>query len=257
MNRFRVSLPLVAALIGVVIFGAPNQARAGYSVRVYDDGVLQGGISVIVVGNSLLFGGATTNFSITSGNGTSNNPGTPSSSNLSLSSNEQISTTFGVTGGMHTIRIELSQNGWAAPVGTPLQLSSSAGGSYVGTKTGNSVSSTYQGFLDPSNTLFGMSAGTALQSASAAANPPLTSPLVYSPGTATSLVPGGTPFALTDVLEFTFTITAGSGQDTANASVSTVASPSPAPAPAGIILAMTAAPFLGIGTWLRGRRKAI
>jgi hypothetical protein len=261
MIRFRSIAPLVAALVGAAILGGPAPARAAYSVQVYDDGVLQAGIGLIVNGNSLIFGGSTTHFSITNGSGLSNNPGTQGGSNLNLSSNEQIATTFGATGGTHTITIVLSQTGWTSPTGTPLVLSSSAGGSiaYVAGTNPNateSVSSSYQGFLDTTDTLFGQpaSGSTPGQSASASLSSVGTAPLNYSPGTSTSLVPGAVPFSLTDVLSFTFTLGAGSGQDTANASVSTTAAATPAPA--GAVLALTGLPFLGIGAWLRRRKQA-
>jgi hypothetical protein len=260
--RFRNFLPVVALLAGALVLGSPSQAQASYSVRVYDDGVLQGGIGVLTVGNSLIFTGTTTNFSITNGSGLSNNPGTEGGSNLALSSNEQISTTFGATGGTHTIRIELSQDGWSAPTGSPLTLSSSAGGSFdylQGTNLSatQSVTATYQGFLDNTNTLFGQPAGgsTPIQTASASRTTVGTTSLVYSPGTSVNTsVPGGTPFSMTDVLEFTFTLDAGSGQTTANVSASTVAS---VPAPAGLVLALSGLPILGIGTWLRRRRQSV
>jgi len=260
MNRFRRFLPLVAVLIGTVAFGAPNQAQAAYNVKVFDDGVLQGGITVIPVGNSLVFFGSTTHFSISNGSGLSNNPGTQGGSNLDLSSNEQINTTFGATGGAHTIRIELSQDFWTAPTGTPLSLSSSAGGSFAYLQGTNlsateAVTATYQGFLDNTNTLFGQpgAGSTPVQTASASRTTAGTTSLVFGPATSTNnLVPGGTPFSITDVLTFTFTLDAGSGQATANVSASTVAS---VPAPAGLALLVAGLPFVGIGTWLRRRQQ--
>jgi len=264
MIRFRKYLLLTAALIAAVTLGAPSQARAGYSVRVYDDGVLQGGITVVPLGgNNLIYGGTTTNFSITNGSGLSNNPGTQGGSNLDLSNSSQINTTFGAAGGTHTIRIELSQDGWLSPTGTPLMLSSSAGGSFAylaGTNplSTQSVSATYQGFLAPNtNTLFAqpVSGATPIQTATASRTSVGTSSLVFSPGTAINpSVPGGTPFVLTDVIEFTFTLSAGSGQTSATVSGSTVAS---VPVPAGVILALTGFPVLGAGAWLRRRRKTV
>lgn len=262
MIRLRKFLPLVAVLlVGAGILGESNRAQAGYTVRVYDDGVLQGGITVFSVGNSLVFLGNTTHFSITNGSGLSNNPGTGPSSNLDLSSSEQIMTTFGASGGTHTIRIEISQTDWLAPNGSPLNLSSSAGGS-MGYQQGSTigatdtVTATYQGFLDNTNTLFGqpVAGSTAVQTASASLSSLGTAPLVFSPGTSVNnTVPGGTPFSMTDVLEFRFALAAGSGQTTANVSASTVAS---VPGPAGVVLVIAGLPVLGMGTWLRRRRQA-
>jgi len=261
-----------ALLIGAAILGAPTPAHAAYNVQVYDDGVLQtvnlnganpgAAINVFTAGNSLVFFGATTNFSISNGSGLSNNPGTNGSGNLDLSSNEQITTTFGAGGGTHTIQIVLSQTDWNTPTGSPLSLTSSAGGSaaYIaGTAplATQTISATYQGFLDNTNTLFGQPAAgsTPIQSASVTLNTPGTAPLVFTPGTAgNNTVPGGTPFSLTDVLSFTFALDAGSGQATANVSASTVAS---VPAPAGVVLALAGLPCLGIGTWLKRRRQTV
>src|SRR5262249_29031417 len=126
---------------------------------------------------------------------------------------------------------------------------------------GNSVTATYQGFLDNTNTLFGQpgAGGTPLQTASAAAAPPNSIPLVFSPGTSVNLnVPGGIPFSMTDVLTFTFTALKNSGQDTANVSASTVTPAAVAvPAPAGVVLALTGLPVLGLGTWLRRRWQSV
>jgi len=262
MLRIRNFMRLMAVLVGTAILGAPSQARAAYQVNVYDDGVLQGGITTFVSGNSLVFFGSTTHFSISNGSGLSNNPGTQGGSNLDLSSNEQINTTFGAAGGTHTIRIELSQNGWTAPTGTPLTLSSSAGGStaYVaGTNplATQTISATYQGFLDNTNTIFGqpVAGSTPIQTASTTQSSAGTAPLVFSPGASVNnLVPGGTPFSITDVLSFTFMLSAGSGQATANVSASTVAS---VPVPAGVVLALTGIPCLSVGTWLRRRRQSV
>ena len=162
MIRSRCFLSLAAALVGAAMLGAPGAARASYAVQVFDDGVQQV-VPFIVVNNSLVFTGQTTHFSITNGTGASNNPGAPLTANLNLTSNEQINTTFGGAGGTHTITIVLSQTGFLAPSASSYVLSSSAGGSmsYVADSNGSAtemVSSTYQGFLDNTNTLFGQPA---------------------------------------------------------------------------------------------------
>lgn len=260
MIGFR-KLPLLGAVLaGIAILASPClQARADFEVQVYDDGVLQTGIFAVANNNGLLFYGSTTNFSISSGIGTSNNPGSQGGSNLNLASSEQISTKFGTTGGTHTIQIVLSENDWTAPTGTPLNLTSSAGGSFgyvAGATPGatDSVAATYQGFLDNTNTLFGMPVGgsTSLETASASLNSAGTASLVFNPPSTTSQVPGGVPFSITDVLTFKFTLAAGSGQDTAQVSASTVAS---LPEPASMMAALTAVPFLALGAWLRRRKQ--
>ena len=255
MIRFRNFLPgVVATLVGTAALWAPAPAQASYSVQVFDDGAPPGGLRATRLGNSLAFAGSTTHFSLSNGSGPSTTPGSQSS-NLQLSSNEQITTTFGGAGGTHSIEIVLSQTGFTAPTGTPLMLSSSAGGSISDQGGTQTVTSTYQGFLDNTNTLFGKpgAGSTPSQSASASLTATGTANLVYSPEPSVSSVPGGTPFSMTDDLKFTFTIGAGSGQDTANASVNTVATSVPEPS----TMAIAGLGALGmIGYGLR-RRKAL
>lgn len=261
----------VAALVGAATMAAPPQARAGFAVDVYDDGVLQGGVFSFVSGSpgaySLIFVGTTTHFSL-NGSGISDNPGTPSDAHLQLGSNEQVSANFGTSGGTHTIKIVISEDGWTNPMGNPLLLSSSPGGSFgysagINSSAHQKVTATYQGFLDNTDTPFGQPAAgsTTIQTASASLGSVGTANLVFSPGVSVNAgVPGGTPFSMTGVLTFTFTLDAGSGTSSANVSASTTAAPPSradvAPAPTGLVLALTGAPFLGIGAWLRRRRQA-
>jgi len=264
MLRSKKWMAVAVVLMGAIVFGSPTQARAAFTVNVYEDGTLVTGGSVVPIDSQNIlyaFTSANSNlqfFNVTSGSGTSNNPGTQGGSNLDLANNTKITTNFGAAGGTHTIRIELTQDGWNAPTGTPLTLSSSAGGStaYLGgtnPSATQTITATYQGFLDNTNALFGKPAAgsTPIQTASTTQSAVGTKSLVFSPATSSSLVPGGTPFSMTDVLEFTFTLSAGSGQASANVSASTVAS---VPAPAGVVLALTGLPILGIGNWLRRRR---
>jgi len=259
MKKFFVCL---AAALGILL--SQGSARAAYAVQVYDDGNLEfqsgSGVASIgaggsfILGNSLIYNSNTTHFSITNGSALSNNPGTPVSANLDLSTNEQITTVFGVNGGTHTLKIVLSQTGFTAPAGSPLNLSSSMNGSFVGTVTGNSVSANYQGSLDPTNALFGTPAsGTTspLTGTIVTVAPAVSQPLILLPGTSSKLVPGGTPFSMMDVVSLTFFANPGSGQDTANVSGSTVAT---VPAPAGLVLILSGLPCVGIGTWLRRRQ---
>ncbi|HTU19784.1 MAG TPA: hypothetical protein VMG10_17105 [Gemmataceae bacterium] len=269
MFRFLKAPHLSAVLAGMALLAAPGlQTRADYSVEVFDDGVLQTNINAQVVGNSLVFSGTTTHFDISNGSAISSQGSSPPQGKLTLGSNEEISTTNWGTGTQtNTIQIVISQTGYTEPNANQIVLSASAGGSFAGTDANSSVTATYQGYLDTTNTLFGQgtvvsglftepaAGSTPLLTASASGTPPppnLTSSLVFSPGVGTSLVPGSAPFSLTDVLTFTFT-SDGTGPDTANVSAGTVAS---APEPATMITALAAMPFLGIGAWLRRRKQA-
>src|SRR5205823_5482941 len=81
--------------------------------------------------------------------GVTNSPGTPGGASLQLSPQSYVSAT--TTGGTHTLTVELTSTGFTAPPGSPLSLSSSAGGEVI-TSGGDTVTATYQGVLDASNT---------------------------------------------------------------------------------------------------------
>jgi len=266
MNRFRKYLPgLVAALIGAATLAAPSQARAAFTVAVYDDNVLQGGVTATVVNNHLvLFGGSTTHFDISGGQGTSNNPGIPTGASLNLATNEEVLTSgnFFVGGNTHTLKIVISEDGYTAPTGTPLLLSSSTAGGSLGDTGGSiSVTANNQSFLDNAigNAAYGTPAafvtpagvGTGVATGTASLTGSGTAPLNLNPGTVTGVITsGGVPFTLTNVVTFSFTLSAGSSGN-AGLSTSTVAT---APAPAGLVLALTGLPVVGVGSWLRRRR---
>src|SRR5262249_32739056 len=113
-------------------------------------------------------------------------------------------------------------------------------GGEVITGAGDTVTASYQGVLDSTNTPFGDGTGVALgapptpsaasstplQTASASGSP---AALVYTPVTSTNLVGSATPFALTAVATFTFS-NAQAG-DYVNLGASTVAGPSPVASP--------------------------
>src|SRR5205085_3443743 len=112
-----------------------------------------------------------------------------------------------LTAGPHTLTIELTSTGFAAPAGTPLSLSAAAGGEVI-TDPSDVVTATFQGVLDATNTPFGDDSGVPL-GAPPSPNPASTSgvvtatasgnnvPLVFTPGTSANLVPSATPFAMT------------------------------------------------------------
>src|SRR5262249_33659135 len=151
--------------------------------------------------------------------------------------------------GNHTLKIVISENGWTAPAGNPLNVSTSAGGS-TGGPGGTTVNASNQAFLDTSNTLATTATpgGTAVPAspATASATSPGTgtNPLLYNPSPAVSLVPGSSLWTLTNML--TFSSTNWQVGSTANVSSSVTVTPAAVPVPAGLVLALTGLPCLGL-----------
>ena len=266
MLRLMKSAPVLAALAGaLVVLGTPTLARATYAAAVFDDGVPVVG-TTIVSGNTLVFTASSADFSIDLVTGASNNPGTPQVASLAITNN----TTIGFTSaGTHTLTIFVSQTGFTEPTTAALIGTSSAGGSYHG-DTGDTVSATYQGVVDPTNTLFGNGAGVAmtpppaplagqstpLQSSGTITGTGLgiTHPIVYAPGTSLKpFIPSAVPYSITDIATLTYTTGSANSQDNANIAATTALTP--VPAPAGIVLALAGLPCLG-GAWFWRRRKA-
>jgi len=249
---------LCAILAGIAMAAQASPARATFEIFVYDDGKLA--FTSTGSATSVSYAGTTTNFSISNGSGTSNNSGSAISF-MQLSGNAVVSTTFSVPG-THTLTIVESEDGWTAPAGNPLVLSSAGGGSYLLDKSGNSISATYQAFLDTSGKLYAGGAsfttpgGGSDSKQSATATTPIGLPgsFTYSPNPDSSLVPGAVPFAFTTVQTYSFSLVAGSLTNNANAS--DTSSVTATPAPAGLVLALAGLPCLGIGQWLRRRRQA-
>ena len=205
---------------------------ANLAVQVFDDGVPVS-MTQPIPGT---FIGSSADFSLTIVSGASNNPGTPSFADLQLTTQSEVQVT---APGTHTLTIELTDTGFTSPSGTPLTLSSSAGGEVV-TASSDMVTANYQGVLDSTNTPFGNGSGVPLGA------PPRRSrlirqvwsqqvpagtrfQLVYTPGTSTNLVPSATPFSMTDIATFTFS-SASSG-DYVNVGATTAAAPSPVASP--------------------------
>jgi hypothetical protein len=261
MFRFFKLPHLAAVLAGMALLAAPGlQAQASFAITVFVDGVNQG-VALDAGSNANGFSvsnAVVSNFDISSITSTTNFSGTPSGSLMSNTSNNKISTAFGAGGGTHTITVVISENGWLAPTGTPLTLSSSANGSAGDAGGSVTVNATNQGFLDTSNTLATTTApggsSTTLANATASQTAVGTANLIYSPSPSVASVPGGTPFTMTEVFSFKFTVSAGSGQDTANVAGSVSAISAAVPEPASLVLAFTGLPFLGLG-WLRRRRN--
>src|SRR5262245_18022849 len=87
---------LIVLLTSAVIVALPRTASAAYGVQIFDDGVLQQlPPTTVTFGNSLIFGGVSTNLEFVTGSGLSNNPGRGQSSYLDASSSPQVRFTFG------------------------------------------------------------------------------------------------------------------------------------------------------------------
>jgi len=258
MNRIRKFLPhMMAALVGATMLGAPAQARAGFNVQVYDDGALAASSFLNTIpGLMWSFGATTTNFSV----GGSANIQLLGNGQLSVSYNDVVTT---LTSGTHTLTLLVTNTEYMLPTGTPVRLTSAGGGSYIG-GIGNTVVGNTLGFLDPGNAEFGQVTvnGNGSVSPNAQSTPASTTgtingtggsvSMVYTPGTGSALVTSTVPFSLTNVSYFTFTGAAGDFANISN-SVATTATP----APAGLVLAFSGLPVLGIGRWLKGRRRQV
>ncbi len=201
-----------------------------FGMQVFDDGVPVVG-NTFYSGNNLVFIGTSAHFSSSLVIGTTNNPGSPTGAVLSLGPQSEVSIT---DNGTHTLTVELTSTDFSAPTGTPLVLSSSAGGE-VNATNGDVVTATYQSVLDPTNTPYGNGAGVPLGASpapvAAESTPPTTAtasgveaPLVFSPAAATNVVTSATPFALTAIATFQFS--SAQAGDFANVGANTTAGPS-------------------------------
>jgi len=232
MNRFRNFWPLVAAvLVGAATLGSPTQAHAGFTLSV-TDGTNTANITDNGSGDldsaagSIIFSGALGVFNINITVGTSNAPGTPSLAQLTI--NNTSITTTGFTGSK-TLTFTLEDTGFTAPTGSSLSLLSQVSTTQLPSNT----NVTYQSFLNNNG-------GTQL-SLNTVGGTSGSDPVNIS----------SSPFTLKSVTAFALTGT-GSSETVQFTGLTAVA----VPAPAGVVLALTAAPFLGLGCWLRRRQKA-
>jgi len=254
----------LAVLAGLTMAGLAPPARADFEVEIS----INGGAFVAASVTTLDSQDATYAYVVSgvvtiSGSLASNFPGAPQGAGLTLSNTTNVkfaSTTVG------SLEIISTQTGFTAPVGSPLILSSSGGGTLQNTSgTTTSVSSTYQGILDPHDLDFGAGNGSTLlpliappasnstpaMVASGNTSGTGTTPLVYSPGTSNNIVPSATPFSLTNIVTFT-------GQSTVNEIVGgSWTTTAAVPAPAGLLLALVGIPTLGIGAWFRRRPQSV
>jgi hypothetical protein len=262
MLRCNKLVALAVALAGLIVLAAARPAQAAFVIKAYDGTTLIGTSAVAETGPSNVLVASDANFLLSITVALTNNPGTPVLAALTVTNDSFVRVT---ASGTHTLTIDVTDTGFTMPTGSPLELASSAGGSFIGIGSGSSVSSTFQSWLDAGNMEFGgvnggpapagpaltPGAGTAVQSAGASGGGAL--PLVYTPGTATNIANRGGSFSLSGRLTFTFTT--GSGGEEADVGTSTMALPVAVPAPAGLALILSGLPVLGLGGLLRRRRN--
>jgi len=264
LNKLTIMLALVAA----VVLGTPPPAQAADSVTLFVS--VNGGLSYSSLSSGtgsvqLTVNGVGFDVHVT---GTSNQP-TAGATQAQIS---QISTTISTTGpgsvALPNIIIALSDKGFTQVSGAAV-LSSSINGT-SGALTGSALS-TFQSTQANSNLEFAgltspglatavVGAGLPAPGAATATvnNPPL---VIASLGSGTQSIPGSTatttttatvPFSLSNQLDVIgITLNAGAQLNlTGTTTLSTAV-----PAPPAAVLALTGLPFLGIGEWLRRRRK--
>ena len=226
-----------------------REVLSTFAVQVFDDGVPVTGTTT-TSGNLLLFIGSSADFNSTLVLGSTNSPGNPTGALIQMGPNSIVQAT---TTGTHTLTVELTSTDFSEPTGSPLLLSSSGGGEYVGN---GSVVATYQAYLDPNDAAFGQPSGNGTPVLTATASGPSNS-LIYTtptdpsnPGTATTTVNQPNPlFSLTGVAVFTIN---AAGGDVVNLGATTTVAPSPVatpsltttPSPTSVTLSNTTPPVL-------------
>jgi len=243
MLRFCNFRYLAAVLVAAALLGVSSSAHAAFSLTIsngtnsvtVNDNNTPAGTNSGSTGSPLdldpasgqiIYSGMIGVFNVNITTGTSNAPGTVSLAQLSI--NDISTTTAGFTG-TKTLTFTLQDTGFNLPTGANLQLESQVSTTQLPTNT----NVTYQSFLNGNG-------GTQLSLNT-----------VGGTRTSDSVSITTTPFSLKSVTTFTMTGT-GSAQTVQYTGLTAVT----VPAPAGVVLALTAAPFLGVGCWLRRRRKA-
>jgi hypothetical protein len=234
----------MAVLVGTAILGLPASARADLEIALQEAGFDGGdgvGVRHVVATaasfTAATFSGTYGDFKVTVVSGSSDNGATLSD----LLSSDTLVTNNSST--EKTLKLWVTQTDYSLPAGSPLTVESSLGGSV---NTGSiKLTGIFQAYADKNNHLFGTTDFTnGLQNASKKGS-------TFQTGSAIGHFtrnPGH--YSLTSVTVFDL-----SGKGKAN--YSSQVNVDPAPAPAGVVLALSALPFLGIGTWLRRRKVKV
>jgi len=231
LNKLTIMMALVAALL----WGA-SPARAAFTIELKEDGLDSGPI-VLVPGNipnvtALVFG----DYQVTIIS-RSSSPGTDPTTGQALLQhsdlNVQLTNALGAP-----LEIILQDTGYANTLGSPVVFEGSVASSFISPG----------GTVDASHALNGV---TLITNATLVGTSPAGQPVPASDFKAVLASPGGGA---------TFTMSSDTilnlnGVTGASAQFTVTTQASPVPAPTGIVLALGAVPFLGLGRWLRRRRQ--
>ncbi len=237
-------LAVLAALVAGLLM-ASSTAQASYFYEVFEDGsnvgVLPSGVQTNA-GTSFQQTFSTADFSITmTSSFTVQNP--------SLTTlNTQLQASLNPGAGTHTIELKLAYTDYTLPNGNPKDVSSAGSATFSDATAGNTA--TGQAWADATDSSTFNTGATAGQQI--AINPTTTVGtnlgVVLNPNPAQFQFVG-TTFSLKQ--DLTLKLTSDLNTSGQVQLITTVASP----APAGLVLAFTAAPFLGLGAWIRRRRQ--
>jgi hypothetical protein len=242
MHRFRKSLWL-AALAVVALLGTTSRASAGIEIDYSIDGGARtfgasSATSVVAFSNSSLGGLFNVTFTI----GTTNTPGSPTMA-TETQSNNSVSTLY--ASGTHTLHIYVSSTGFTSPTSPPPTI---LGNSSSITENSGHTAVTFTSYASTTNALFATSGGVTASTgySYSATGQQGTGGQGFS---STLFSPNGAAYSLTNIGDYT--MTAGTSLTVVSGNTEIV----PTPAPAGLVMVLSGLPALGIGGWMRRRRK--
>jgi hypothetical protein len=265
MNCFRRFLPLAAILAGIVMLAAtPATARASLRIEIIDS---EGGIPIVLT-NPVGVSGVSVDvaYSGLSPSGNFRIQLLASSYAETAIQAELLTSTLRVeriTAGTGTITFRASGNGYTLPVGERI-MSSGAGGSYTptGNPGGGTAALTFQSWFENTTPLaHGILVNDATTGLQPAVPPVSSVATTFDTGEATTVVGAGTYSLRNDtVITLSNFNTPGSPGNPGAGSIlgfqgHTITTP--VPAPAGLLIALSAAPMLGAGFWLRRRKTGV